>query len=31
MTWPSLHLRVVYALFTIASLVLASGAMQKWA
>ena len=30
MKWRSLYLRVVYALFTIASLVLASGALQKW-
>lgn len=30
MKWRSLYLRVVYALVTIASLVLGSGAAQKW-
>ncbi len=31
MKWRSLYLRVIYALLTITSLVLASGAGQKWA
>jgi hypothetical protein len=31
MKWRSLYFRVVYALLTIASLVLAGGALQKWA
>jgi len=31
MKWRNLYLRAVYALLTIASLVLASGAGQKWA
>lgn len=31
MKWRSLYFRVVYALLTIASLVLASGAFAKWA
>jgi len=30
MKWRSLYFRVVYALLTIASLVLGSGAAQKW-
>jgi len=30
MKWRSLYLRVVYTLLAIASLVLASGAHQKW-
>jgi len=31
MKWRSLHLRVLYALLTIAALVLGSGAFQRWA
>lgn len=31
MKWGKLYLRLVYALLTIASLVLASGAASKWA
>jgi len=31
MKWRSLYLRVLYALLTIAALVLGSGAFQRWA
>jgi len=31
MKWRSLHIRVLYALLTIAALVLGSGAFSHWA